>query len=88
MGETGSGRYRYTARDLERVPPGRVRVGDLIASAGPPGSGRFSADRVTAVWWAGKDRFRPVDTWRIEYGAGRYFVNPDTMPVYRVRVPA
>ncbi|GAB3074024.1 hypothetical protein GCM10027186_31920 [Micromonospora schwarzwaldensis] len=89
MAAPESDRYRYTARDLERVPPREVRVGDLIAHAGRPGSGLFSVDRVTAVGWAGTDPALKVDTWRIEYRSpwgDLYFVNPDTFPVYRLKV--
>jgi hypothetical protein len=40
-------RYRYRASDLQRVHASEVRVGDLLAVAGPPGSGLYAANPVT-----------------------------------------
>ncbi|MET7945204.1 hypothetical protein [Micromonospora sp. NPDC005324] len=88
MNEVDLTRYRYTSADLESLPPSRLRAGDLLASAGPPGTARHAADRVIAVDWAGWSRFWGADTWRVRYRSPwgeQEFVNPDTMHVHRVR---
>ncbi len=81
-------RYRYDRADLERLPPSRLRVGDLLAAAGPPGTNRHAGNPVVAVGRAGWSSFWAVDTWRVRYRTPwgeQEFVNPDTMHVYRVR---
>lgn len=88
MNEVDLTRYRYARADLEWLPPSRLRVGDLLASAGPPGTGRHAGNPVVAVDWAGWSPFWAADTWRVRYRTPwgeQEFVNPDTMHVWRVR---
>ncbi|GII26515.1 hypothetical protein [Planosporangium mesophilum] len=88
MDRDDADRYPYRDRDLERVRPSELRVGDLVAHAGPAGSRMYCGDPVTFVAWAGFDPTWNCDTYRVEYrarwGEG-YFVNPDRMHVYRVK---
>jgi hypothetical protein len=80
-------RYRYTRADIERVRPSQLQPGDLIVHAGPPGTGRFSADPVTFVGWAGYSPLWGDDTYRVEYRRPwgvLHFVNPDRMHVWRL----
>jgi hypothetical protein len=80
--------YRYTRSDLELVPPDRLRAGDLLAMAGPPGSGLFRADLVTSVVaTVGCDRKHCGQHCRIEYRTPwgqRYLVQPNWLPVRRL----
>jgi hypothetical protein len=79
--------YPYRAHDLEKINPSQVREGDLIAGAGPQGSGVFCGKRVTYCGWAGYSKTWKADTYRVEttgpWGES-YFVNPDSLPVWRV----
>src|SRR6266511_1980591 len=79
--------YPYRAHDLESINPSQVREGDLIAGAGPQGSGVFCGKRVTSCGWAGYSTSWKADTYRVEtvgpWGES-YFVNPDNLPVWRV----
>lgn len=88
MNEVDLTRYRYNRADLERLPPSRLRVGDLLASAGPPGTVRQAGNPVIAVDWAGWSPFWAADTWWVRYRTpwGELeFVNPNCMHVWRVR---
>jgi hypothetical protein len=88
MADYDATRYCYRLHDLERVSPCELRAGDLLAHAGPVGSGVFCADPVTWVRSGGIDQFWNDEVYHVEYHTpwgSRSFVNPIRMSVSRVR---
>lgn len=85
--------YPYTRADLEPVNPSGVRVGDLLASAGPQGCGRFVGNPVIFCGWAGHDQAVGCDKYLItvrqaNWGAEIEYGQPESIPVWRVRKDA
>lgn len=81
-------RYPYTLADLEKIKPSQVRVGDLLASAGPVDSDRYRAYRVTWHQIGERSETFRCDTWCIATEAMRpehYLHQPETFLVRIVR---
>ena len=82
--------YPYTTADLERVHPSQIREGDLLASAGPVGSGRFAGRRVLAdAAYVGYSKTSADDIYSIEEelpnGSTLHLRQPSRIHVWRVR---
>lgn len=81
--------HPYTSADIESVPSANIREGDLIAFRGEPGTNSWSGNRVTYHGRDGYSSYSKCTVWRIDYRApsGResYLLQPDNMPVTRIR---
>lgn len=81
--------HPYVNADLELIYPSEVRVGDLLAHAGPQGCGRAVGDPVTRAAWGGWSSSWRDDVYRIEYrnrhGELLEIVQPEHVRLSRVR---
>jgi hypothetical protein len=81
--------YPFSSTDVESVPSANIREGDLLAFRGEPGTGRWSGNPVTHHGRDGYSTYSKCTVWRIEYrtpsGRDSYLLQPDNMPVTRIR---
>jgi hypothetical protein len=84
--------YPYRDADLTKVPASQIRVGDLIACAGPKGSRVYAGNPVVWVAPGGKDSTggdKTYITYRcLAYDYEMPLGQPESIPVWTVRSDA